>query len=307
VPSLHAANGNTVMKTKLVLLFALIGIAVASHAATTINAVNRFAYGANIGWMDWRGDVTSGAVIGEYICTGFIYAANVGWISLGSGTPANGIRYQNNSASDYGVNHDGLGNLRGYAYAANIGWLTFTNRDAIGTFYEGPKIDLLSGRMSGFIWSGNCGWISLSNAFAYVQTDTIRMGIDTDGDGIPDAWERERFGSLAVADASSDHDGDGVKDIGEYVADTDPNDPLSFLSITRYRVTGMGSPLDLTWSSRPTRLYHVQERTLVDSGPWSDVGLGLIAPDAGPETLRSFPDGASSQRFFRIEAVKPLP
>jgi hypothetical protein len=27
---------------------------------------------------------------------------------------ANGIRYQNNSATDFGVNHDGLGNLRGY-------------------------------------------------------------------------------------------------------------------------------------------------------------------------------------------------
>src|SRR5688572_4683280 len=157
---------------RLTPLFLALAAVTSAGAATTINAVNHFGYGANIGWMDWRGDVANGAVIGEYICTGSIYAANVGWISLGSGTPTNGIRYQNNSASDYGVNHDGAGNLRGYAYGANIGWITFTNRDAGGGTYEGPKVDLITGRMSGFLWSANCGWISLSNAFAFVQTDT---------------------------------------------------------------------------------------------------------------------------------------
>jgi hypothetical protein len=283
------------------------GLTFSTAAATTIDAVNHFGYGANLGWMDWRGDVTSGTVIGEYICTGFIYAANVGWISLGSGTPANGIRYQNNSASDYGVNHDGVGNLRGYAYGANIGWITFTNRDGTGATYEGPKVDLVTGKLSGFLWSANCGWISLSNTFAFVQTDTILMGADTDGDGIPDAWEREKFGgSLVVADAISDKDGDGFKDISEYLADTDPNNPNSFLSITHYTAGAGGSPASITWRSQPTRQYHVLERTRVDSGLWSDVGLGLVSADPGPTTTRPFTDSISNQRFFRVEAVKPL-
>src|SRR5437016_5663720 len=88
-------------------------------AATTIDAANKYAYGANLGWMDWRGDTNNGAVVGEYVCAGYIYAANAGWINLGSGAPANQIQYQNNAAADFGVNQDGLGNLRGYAYGAN--------------------------------------------------------------------------------------------------------------------------------------------------------------------------------------------
>src|SRR6266702_4816696 len=103
------------MKRPFVFLAGL-AIGLQAYAATTINDVNSYVCGANLGWMDWRANTANGAVIGEYVCSGYIYAANVGWIHLGSGAPANGIRYQNNSPSDYGVNHDGLGNLRGCAY-----------------------------------------------------------------------------------------------------------------------------------------------------------------------------------------------
>jgi len=288
----------------VILMFVLVAD---NHAATTINSVNKFAYGANLGWMDWRGDAASGAAIGEFICTGDIYAANVGWIRLGSGTPANGIRYQNNAAADYGVNHDGFGNLRGYAFGANIGWLIFTNRDANGAGYDGPKVDLLTGRMSGFVWSANCGWISLSNQFAFVQTDTIRMGADSDGDGIPDAWEQLNFGSLSTANGTSDRDGDGFSDLSEYLADTNPTDPNSNLRITDYSADPGGSPAKIEWTSVASRLYRIQKRTDLDPEiVWGDIGLGLISPDAGPTTSRNFFDPASPRRFFRIEAVKPL-
>src|SRR5438552_3341578 len=115
---------------KIILSALLAGVSLSVHAATTIDPVNKYAYGANIGWMDWRGDTNNGAVIGEYVCSGYLYAANVGWINLGSGAPANGIYYQNVSAGDFGVNQDGFGNLRGLAYGANIGWINFTNGTA---------------------------------------------------------------------------------------------------------------------------------------------------------------------------------
>src|SRR6476620_3323638 len=74
-----------------------------AYAATSINAANKYAYSANIGWIDARGNTNSGAVIGEFICSGYLYSANIGWINLGSNAPANGIQYQNNTATDFGV------------------------------------------------------------------------------------------------------------------------------------------------------------------------------------------------------------
>jgi len=278
-----------------------------AFAATTINPVNRFAYGANIGWVDWRGDVANGAVIGEFVCSGYIYAANVGWIHLGDGSPANGVRYANNFATDVGVNHDGAGNLRGFAYGANIGWLNFTNRDATGATYEGPKVDLLTGRLSGYVYGANVGWISLSNAVAHVQTDSIPAGPDSDGDGIPDNWELQYAGNLTTLNGGGDFDNDGVPNSQEYLADTDPTNPNSNLRIVNFVANSGGTANAITFTSRPTRLYEVQERTtLTPESTWIDSGLGAIRPDSGTMTTRSFTDAASPARFFRVEANRPL-
>ena len=45
---------------------------------------------------------------------------------------------------------------------------------------------------------------------------------DTDGDGLPDAWEIRHFGSIFVSDGTGDYDGDGLTDYYEYLAGTNP-------------------------------------------------------------------------------------
>jgi len=274
----------------------LINRQLAGALATTINAANRFAYGANIGWMDWRGNTNNGAVVGEFICSGSIYAANVGWINLGGGSPANGIQYQNISENDFGVNHDGSGNLRGYAYAANIGWINFENSGA-------PKVDLITGMMSGYAYSANCGWISLSNAFAVVQTDTIAPGALAPN-GLPIAWLLQHFGTTNVL-ANADRDGDGMSNLQEYLAGTDPNDRNSRLVITGFATPNGGTLPALTWDSVLTRQYRIQKTFDLAAPLWIDSGLGLISPD-GPSTRRDFPDIGATNAFYRVQAVKPL-
>ena len=161
------------MKTKLLLL-ALVSLFIIHHsasAATTIDPVNRYAYAANLGWLDGVADTNNGVVIGPAYCSGNLYSANVGWISLGNGVPTNGVQYQNLSANDFGVNLDSAGNLRGYAYGANIGWVNF---EANGN----PSVDFTTGNLNGYAYGANVGWISLSNSFAFVKTASLAPAND---------------------------------------------------------------------------------------------------------------------------------
>ena len=248
--------------------------------------------------MDWRGDTNNGAVIGEYVCSGYIYAANVGWINLGSGAPTNGIQYQNNSATDFGVNHDGMGNLRGYAYGANIGWVNFENNGA-------PKVDLKTGKLSGSIYSANCGWISLSNAFAFVQTDIIAPGVDTDGDGMADAWERPFFAFSPPPTPPPSAASSAVFRFWRNTWLIPLRMPPGPLQITTQSFGFGGTLATLTWKSTPTRCYFIQKNLDLTSSLWLDSGLGIIAPD-GASTTRASADTYAPIRFYRVQVVKPL-
>src|SRR5208337_3973774 len=293
------------MKSKLVLLALLSAFnlqpSALVHASTTIDPVNLYAYGANVGWMDWsgpNGEGTIGAVIGQYVCSGFIYSANAGWINLGSGSPANGIQYQNNSATDFGVNQDGLGNLTGYAWGANIGWITFEQT------YGQPKVNLLTGVLSGYVWSANCGWISLSNAVAFVQTDTIQQGALAP-DGLPIAWLLSNFGTTNV-NANADPTGKGITIGQDYLAGTDPNNPNSILRITAESFLSGGTSAMLTWNSVPTRYYYLLKTPSLGSPVWTDSGLGLVSPSIGSTTTAGFTDTNAPMRYYRVQAVRPL-
>lgn len=267
------------------------------HAVTTLDAANRFAYGANIGWVDGYADGANGAVVGEYVCSGYLYGANIGWINLGNGNPTNGIYYQNLSAEDFGVNQDGAGNLRGYAWGANIGWIRFEELGA-------PKVDLRTGNLSGHIYSANCGWLSLTNGFAQMQTERIAPG-SREASGLPLAWQLLHFGQTGVS-ADADADGDGVSNLLEYLAGTNPKDPSSRLIITSHAFTAEGNSESVAWQSVPNGFYYLQTSVdLASTAVWSDSGLGLIASD-GIISARTIPATNGAIRFYRVQAVRPL-
>src|SRR2546421_9894453 len=114
------------MKKTLGLALAIIVIRIApAHADTTIDPTNHHAWGANIGFTDWRPSPTDGVNIGPNFCAGVIYAANVGWLKMGAGLPANGTQDSKAPATDFGANCSpgavGEKTRRGHAYRPTTG------------------------------------------------------------------------------------------------------------------------------------------------------------------------------------------
>lgn len=270
-----------------------------AQAQSTIDAVDRHAYAANAGWIDFRPSATDGVKVTGTCLSGYAYAANFGWIHFGDGTPANGHTYGNNSAGDSGVNLSDDGNLTGQAWAANAGWITFEQT------HGKPRLNFLTGAFSGHAWSANLGWISLATPSSALATDTLAIP-DSDGDGLADAWEYLHFNSLLTANGSSDQDADGQGDLAEYEANTDPDDPASrFRMISHQHSLGPLSISTLTFATRPGRVYRLEyDADLV--GSWTNSVHGTFLPDPGPQTSKTFFHGNPGKLFFRAIARIPL-
>ena len=285
----------------------LLASAPCSRADSTIDPAAAFAWGGNIGWTNWRPSAADGAVIGEYVCSGSGFCANIGWVNMGSGTPADGIRYGNAAAGDFGVNFTatvtpGRAALRGFAYGANIGWINFED---LGD----PHLDLTTGALTGYAWSANCGWINLGTDTPNgVTTTSIAPGADTDADGLADAFEYENFSDLATGSDTTDLDGDGQSDLSEALDGTDPRDPDDSLRIVESTLftDAVTDAMTLTFSTNTTRLYRIeQSEDLTLGGGWIDSGLGdFLADDLA--TARTVASPAGPRRFYRVLALRPL-
>ena len=88
---------------------------------------------------------------------------------------------------------------------------------------------------------------------------------DIDGDGLPNWWERRHFGSDVAADPMADVDVDGMVNLHELKARTDPRDVNSVLRIRGVDVVP-ARRLRIAWSSESNVVYSVQRSPNVESG-----------------------------------------
>lgn len=139
----------------------------------------------------------------------------------------------------------------------------------------------------------------------------LTLGVDSDGDGLPDAWEESQLyeagqlpgpegWDLSLVDRNGDLDGDGVINWNEYLAGTGAGDPRSRLSLEIKEITTSGARLEFyalygriyelesstdlkNWSAAeftpadaagPTRLYQADTSGIVS----------LFTPQGGPKT-----------------------
>jgi len=195
-------------KIALTLVAACIA-ASAAHAQVVVDDANKWAWGENIGWLNW-GDTPSpsNVILTESFMGGFVWAENVGWINLGDGTPDNGVSYSNTSGGDHGVNIDPVtGEMSGFAWGENIGWINFDTTPAIGA--DGARFDDAAFRLRGYAWGENVGWINLDDASFFVG---FTCAADLNGDGDVDGADLGLLLGAWGGGGPADLNGDGTVD-----------------------------------------------------------------------------------------------
>ncbi|MEO6738947.1 MAG: DUF4838 domain-containing protein [Chthoniobacteraceae bacterium] len=109
-------------------------------------------------------------------------------------------------------------------------------------------------------------------------TYRVAPTLDTDGDGIPDAWELAHFPNLNTASGSplSDFDDDGTSDLAEFVAGTLPDDPQSQLKVEEITTSANGD-VTVRWQAVAGKKYTIETTAALDIADWKAIAIGIPA------------------------------
>jgi hypothetical protein len=126
--------------------------------------------------------------------------------------------------------------------------------------------------------------------------------LDSDGDGLPDAWELQRFGGLGQTPGSISPN--GLTALDNFVAGTDPNDPNGGF---RLAITHTNNQKTVSFVARRaqgpgydgmTRRYTLESSTAAGGGAWAGVpGFTDVAGD--DQTVGYSPSDLGGPGFFR--------
>lgn len=155
-----------------------------------------------------------------------------------------------------------------------------------------------SGKTVRISWSGKIKAIMVKGSAVSRVNEATFVMLDTDADGLPDWWEQEKFGSLTVAGTQSDQDGDGILDVDEFGAGTNPMSGNDRFSVTCSVVRPSLTELIVSWDSKLDRLYMVERSE--DMVTWETMSEVIPGTGGVVQKIISVP---SSSAFVRVNAV----
>jgi len=177
---------------------------------------------------------------------------------------------------------------------AETGWTTWLSRPVLSTngmrlAFQGWDSGLVSSDLNraGDVFAGDVNGLSM---------------LDSDGDGIPDWWMMQYFGHPTgqagdSSRAQDDADGDGVNNLGEYLAGTVPTNPGSVLAV-HLAMSASGTGGSLNWGTIPGRNYQLLSATNLSNPVWQVFpGHAMVIGNQGYFNLPA----ADAQRYFRIQ------
>jgi thrombospondin type 3 repeat protein len=120
---------------------------------------------------------------------------------------------------------------------------------------------------------------------------------DTDGDGIPDNWENAHMLNPSVNDANIDSDGDGLTNLQEFKAGTDPKNPTSQFRISSI-VPNAGN-YQIGFPSVLGKTYRLEYRDDLATGNWKTLTDQIFGTGATIQINDPSATGLT-KRFYRL-------
>jgi hypothetical protein len=128
---------------------------------------------------------------------------------------------------------------------------------------------------------------------------------DTDGDGMPDAWELAYGLSPVTNDAAGDLDRDDFLNRSEYVAGTSPTNPADRLAIFAYGLgAGANADVVVVWNTVSGRWYTVLTTTNF-AASWTNVPDPAYLRLTGAGLPAGYTNTQSDARYLRIKVERP--
>jgi T5SS/PEP-CTERM-associated repeat protein len=150
-----------------------------------------------------------------------------------------------------------------------------------------------------------------NSAPANIATGTVHVicatgSYDGNGDGLPDGWQIQYFGSENSADAvpSADSDGDGMSNLQEYLVGTDPTSNASAFRILS--VVATNNDIVVTWATAGGRTNVVQSASDL-AGSYANVSLEIVITGTGDTTTNWLEAGRATNIFSRYYRIRLVP
>ncbi len=128
------------------------------------------------------------------------------------------------------------------------------------------------------------------------RSNSAPVAADSDGDGLPDAWEIAHFGNLS-RDGSGDFDGDGFTDLQEFLAGTDPANASDFLKIEAAGSSAGAFLLNL--HAVAGKSYAIEYRDALGAGAWTKL-QDVSASSTGVTQVSDPAFSTARHRFYRV-------